>query len=198
MAFYRLFYLQFCDSSDQWKKHCVAKVLLAIWEIFLHENNRNYDSYRFSYKSVFIHFFFFFFFFFFFSFLTNQKQESGFQQVGALVTRNISVFCLKLVALYFKAMPNSVECYNGDFLACYSCSYYSSMLRRIKTASRNKTKLTFGDGIKNTRVVQKTKLKFDHEIKNNRIFSYLLFYRQILTMLYSNPLVRIWEYLVVA
>ena len=29
-----------------------------------------------------------------FSFLTNQKQESGFQQVGDLVTRNISVFCL--------------------------------------------------------------------------------------------------------
>ena len=30
----------------------------------------------------------------FLSFLTNQKQESGFQQVGGLVTRNISVFCL--------------------------------------------------------------------------------------------------------
>ena len=28
---------------------------------------------------------------FFLSFLTNQKQESGFQQVGGLVTRNISV-----------------------------------------------------------------------------------------------------------
>ena len=24
----------------------------------------------------------------------NQKQESGFQQVGGLVTRNISAFCL--------------------------------------------------------------------------------------------------------
>ena len=32
------------------KKHCVAKVLLAIWETFLHENNRNYNSYKFSYK----------------------------------------------------------------------------------------------------------------------------------------------------
>ena len=29
-----------------------------------------------------------------FCFLTNQKQESGFQQVGGLVKRNISVFCL--------------------------------------------------------------------------------------------------------
>ena len=30
----------------------------------------------------------------FFLFLTNQKQESGFQQVGGLGARNISVFCL--------------------------------------------------------------------------------------------------------
>ena len=67
------------------KKHCVAKVLLAVSEIFLHENNNNYNSYRFSYRFVFI---------LFLSFLTNQKQESGFQQVGGLVTRNISVFCL--------------------------------------------------------------------------------------------------------
>ena len=55
------------------KKRCVAKVLLAIGEIFLHENNRNYDSYRFTYKFAFI---------LFMPFLTNQKQESGFQQVG--------------------------------------------------------------------------------------------------------------------
>ena len=48
-------------------------------------NNRNYDSYIFTYKFAFI---------LFFSFLTNQKEESGFQQVGGLVTRNISVFCL--------------------------------------------------------------------------------------------------------
>ena len=29
---------------------------------------------------------------FFLSFLTNQKQESGFQQAGGLVTRNIPAF----------------------------------------------------------------------------------------------------------
>ena len=29
----------------------------------------------------------------FLSFLTNQKQESVFQEVGGPVTRNISVFC---------------------------------------------------------------------------------------------------------
>ena len=64
-------------GEDLWikwsvKKHCVAKVLRAIWDIFLHENNRNYNSYKFSYKFVFT---------LFFSFLTSQKQESGFQQV---------------------------------------------------------------------------------------------------------------------
>ena len=37
-AFYRLFYLQFCDSNDQWK-NTVAKVLLAIGKIFLNKNN---------------------------------------------------------------------------------------------------------------------------------------------------------------
>ena len=82
-AFYVLFYLRFCGSSDQSKKHCVAKILLAIWGIFLHENNCNYNSYRFNYKFAFI---------FFLSFLTNQKQKSGFQQVSGLVTINISVF----------------------------------------------------------------------------------------------------------
>ena len=68
----------------------------------------NYNnSYTFSYKSAFI---------LFLSFLTNQKQESGFQQVDGLVTRNISVFCLERVALYFKAMPNSIDFYKGIFL----------------------------------------------------------------------------------
>ena len=73
----------------------------------LHQNNRNYNSYRFSYKFAFI---------LFLSFLTNQKQESGFRQVGGLVTRNISAFCLYRVALYFKAMPNSIDFYKGIFL----------------------------------------------------------------------------------
>ena len=87
------------------KKHYVAKILLAIWEMFLHENNRHYSSCIFSYKFEFI---------FFLSFLTNEKQEPGFQQVGGLETINISVFCL--VALYFKAMPNSIDFYKGIFL----------------------------------------------------------------------------------
>ena len=60
-------------------------VLLAIWEIFLHEKKRNYNFNSFSYKFAFI---------LYLSFLTYQKQESGFQQVGGLITRNISVFRL--------------------------------------------------------------------------------------------------------
>ena len=45
--------------------------------------------------------------------LTNQKQESGFQKVGGLVMRNISLFYLERVAFYFKAMPNSKDFYKG-------------------------------------------------------------------------------------
>ena len=56
------------------------KVLLAIREIFSHENNRNYNSNIFSYKFAFI---------LFLSFLRNQKQESSFQLASGLVTRNI-------------------------------------------------------------------------------------------------------------
>ena len=98
--------------TDLWfkwsvKKHCVAKVLLAVWEIILHENNRNYNLPRFSYKVASIPSL---------SFLGNQKQKSKFQQVGGLITRNISVICLWRVALYFKAMPNSVDFYKGTFL----------------------------------------------------------------------------------
>ena len=36
------------------KKHCVAKVLLSIWETFLYENNRIYNLYKFSYKFAFV------------------------------------------------------------------------------------------------------------------------------------------------
>ena len=87
------------------KKHCVAKVLLAISEIFLHENNGNYNSYRFSYKFAFILIVSF----------TSQNQEPGFQQVVHLVVTNISV-CLERVQLYFKAMSNSRDFCKAIFL----------------------------------------------------------------------------------
>ena len=46
---------------------------------------------------------------------TKTRIESGFQQAGGLVTRNISVF-FKRVVLYFKAMSDLVDFYKGIFL----------------------------------------------------------------------------------
>ena len=53
-------------------------------------------------------------------FFTNQKQESDFQQVGGLITRNISVFLFQQVALYFKVMPNLIDFYKGISLLVIS------------------------------------------------------------------------------
>ena len=69
---------------------------------FLRENNCNFNSYKFSYKFVFIPSL---------SFRRNEKQELNFQQVGGLITRNISVFCLQRVALLLKYVPNSIDFY---------------------------------------------------------------------------------------
>ena len=43
-------------------------------------------------------------------FLENKKKIKFLAGYG-LVTRNISVFCLQQVALYFKAIPNSINFY---------------------------------------------------------------------------------------
>ena len=51
----------------------------------------------------------------FLSFLIKQKQKSGFQQVGGLVTKNISVFCLERVVLQ-RLQQNSIDFYKGIFL----------------------------------------------------------------------------------
>ena len=73
------------------------------------KNNPNFNSCKFIYKLNFI------------SFLPlsrhrNQKQESNFQQVGCLVTRNSFDFCLYRVVLYFKVMLNSIDFYKRIFL----------------------------------------------------------------------------------
>ena len=65
------------------EKTMCSKGFTRIWEKYVHESNCNYYSYGFSYKFTFIHIL---------SFLTHQEQESGFQQVGDLVTRNILFF----------------------------------------------------------------------------------------------------------
>ena len=53
---------------------------------------------------------------FFLSLHKNQKQESNFQQVDGVVTRNSFAFCLWQVALYFKGMPNSIDFYKRILL----------------------------------------------------------------------------------
>ena len=58
------------NSSDQCKKTLCTKGFSSNLR-FLHQNNHNYNSYRFSYKFVFI---------LFLSFLTSQKQGSSFQK----------------------------------------------------------------------------------------------------------------------
>ena len=49
-------------------------------------------------------------------FLQTKDKNQVFRKLGGLVTRNISVFCLERVALYFKAMPKSINFYKGIFL----------------------------------------------------------------------------------
>ena len=44
-------------------------------------------------------------------------QEPGFQRVAGLVTINISVFCLKRVTFYFKAMLNLIYFNKRIFLS---------------------------------------------------------------------------------
>ena len=104
------------------KKHCIAKVLLVNWETFLHENNRNYNSCKFSYKFTFVPFL---------SFLRNEKHDSSFHQVGGLVTRNISFFFFLFIACHalFQSHAEFNRLLYRNFLTCYSCSYYSSMVK---------------------------------------------------------------------
>ena len=65
-------------SCFKWSmKKCPAgKILHGIWERFLYENDRKFNSYKFSYNLTFIPFP---------SFHRNQKQQSNFQEVDGLV-----------------------------------------------------------------------------------------------------------------
>ena len=58
------------------KKHCVAKVLRVISEIFLREDKRNNNFCRFSYEFALAPFL---------SFLRKQKQASTFLQVSGVL-----------------------------------------------------------------------------------------------------------------
>ena len=103
------------------KKHCAAKFLQAIWDISLHENYCSYNSCRFSCKFAFV---------LFLSFLTNQKQEPGFHQVGRLVTRNIYFLFIAGRAL-LQSHTKLDRRLQKNFLTFYSCWYYISITNPI-------------------------------------------------------------------
>ena len=63
----------------------VAKILQGILERFLYENNHKSNFCKCSYKFTYIPVLYF---------RRNETQEISSQQVGDLVTRNISIFCL--------------------------------------------------------------------------------------------------------
>ena len=95
------------------KKHCVAKVLLAIWETFSHENNHNYNSNRYfstnSLLSSFCHF------------LQNKNKNQVFRK---------SVVCFLFIVS--RALLESHAKFNillqRNFLTRYYCSYYGFMV----------------------------------------------------------------------
>ena len=62
----------------------IEKPVIAIRGTFLKENI-NFNSYKFSHKLASIPFS---------SFCMKQKQEPYFMEVGVLVTKNVSAFCL--------------------------------------------------------------------------------------------------------
>ena len=116
-----------------------SKILELIWETFLYENNRYYDSQKLSFKFAFISFL---------SFHRNQKQKSTFEQVGGLITK-------KYFYCFYKASCNLLQRHSEfnrplwkDFLTCYSCPHYCSM-DKVKQYDSNIKKqinfhLTFG------------------------------------------------------
>ena len=87
-VFYKLFYLRFCVSSDQWKMHCVENMLQWIWEIF-------------HLKIILI---------------IKPKRRIKFSARWWPGNKKYFFFCLQRVALYFKGMPNYIDFYKRIFL----------------------------------------------------------------------------------
>ena len=106
------------------KKHCLTKILLAIYE-----NKCNRNSQKFNYKFAFLYF------------RRNQKQESNIQLVGGLVTKNVSDFCLKGVPLsallqrYTELNRLFREIFKEFFLHVILVGIIVSCQRRLKSAN---------------------------------------------------------------
>ena len=94
------------------EKNTCSKVLLAIFEIFLHKNNCKYNSYKFSQSFV------------FYPFLETKNKHQIFWQVGGLVTRNI---CFLFIVSRSKVMPNLIDFHKGVFLHV-TLTFFSNIL----------------------------------------------------------------------
>ena len=115
-AFSKLFYLQSCVSTDQWKTLCSKDLTISLIDILM--NNFIYDSHKFTYKFAFIPFL---------PFRRVPKQEPNSQQVRGLVTRNISVLFVYSDSRYTsKACRIQYNFINNLFFNI--CLYCSSMV----------------------------------------------------------------------
>ena len=107
------------------KKHCVAKILQAIWAMFLHENNRHYNPYRFSYN------------FFYTLFTLSYKPRIWFS--ASWWSSNEKYFCFLFISSR-TLLQNHGE-FNRllqmNFFTCYSCLYCSSVFISISCSSQN-------------------------------------------------------------
>ena len=100
------------------KKHCEAKILLAIWDTFIYI--KKLQSYKFNYKVAFT---------FILSLRRNQTQESNFT---SWLTGNKKHF------VYSESPSISKGCeFNRlserNFATCNSCSYYNSLVISTRT-----------------------------------------------------------------
>ena len=106
-AFYKLFYLRFFILSDQWKKRFVAKILEGNYGTFFCTKIILTTIPTSLVTNLLLYFF---------VLSKKPKIRINVQWVGGLVIRNISLFCLLQVALYFKVMTNSIDFYKTIFL----------------------------------------------------------------------------------
>ena len=90
------------------KNHCIAKIIQGIRQTLLNKNNCTYNCHKFSCK---------FFFIFFLSCRRNKKKRVKFSSSWwSDDEKYFFLFCLSWVALYFKAMPNSIDFFKRIWL----------------------------------------------------------------------------------
>ena len=124
------------------KQSFVAKVVLVL-DMFLHENNYNYDPYKFSYKSAFI---------LFLSFLRTKKRTEVSPSWWPDYEKYFH-FLFKMSCALLQIHVNSIPFYNGIFLhvipvhiivPCTNCTLTEAFVQnflRKKVALKNSGKI---------------------------------------------------------